>query len=233
MFDEIRLRSADPAGSAAFLRHLGFAGEDALRVGGQGPCVRLEPGSGRPPADGVFWKLGLTVPALEPRVAALRAAGVEVGSPGQLEGVGYLCHARGPGGLTVELLQQTFRGRPARPGAEAVLAHITLRVADLAASLAFYTGLGLHELARVAVPARDLLLVFLAFRAEQLPPGTVRAQREWLWQRPYPCLELVHRPGLRPAGLLDGEAGLAGLCVTDAGAPGRRVDPDGVPVLVG
>ncbi len=239
MLKQLRLRCSDPARVAAFYqRLLGWHPEGAGLVcapGGTQLVLETSSGPARlPPSDPgqVYWKLGMAVPELLPVAERLRAQGVDIGQPEQFGSVGFLCHVRDPAGFTVELLQQTFAGGPPRPGAGQVLGQISLRVRDLEASLAFYQRQGMRELARIEVPQRGFELVFLAFSDEQLPSGSLRSQREWLWQRRYTTLELVYRPGRsQPYSQPEpGQTGLGGLRLEVEGGTEAEVmtDPDGV-----
>ncbi len=199
--------------------------------------------------DHVYWKIGVTLADVDRARARLVAAGARVSAPAQFEDIGYLCHLQDPDGYAVELLQRTFApplgpapaptpddGSPlAEPG---VLGQITLRVRDIAASRALYERrLGMRLLSIQPVTRHGFTLYFLAFTDERPPSPDLRAvtNREWLWQRPYTTLELLHRDARDPAAryqLHDERAlGLTSLIIAAPGtaAPaGALVDPDGV-----
>lgn len=152
-----------------------------------------------------YWKIGITVRDLDRAVAYLHQEGWPVTEPTQFRDIGYLCHLRDPQGFAIELLQQGFDGnaRAAEPGhpigAQATLAHLTLRVADLtAARAACEDRLGMRLMSVQGVPDRNFTLYFYAWSDEPLPSSDLAAveNREWLWARPYTLLELQHLEGL-------------------------------------
>lgn len=72
-------------------------------------------------------------------------------------------------------------------------AHVTLRTSDIAADLTHYRDrLGMTLLSRQAVPAYGFTLYFPAHTLERPPDPDLDSvnNRPWLWQRPYPMLEL-------------------------------------------
>jgi catechol 2,3-dioxygenase-like lactoylglutathione lyase family enzyme len=187
-----------------------------------------EPFYGGP--DGLYWKIGITLRDLDTAVAHLRQCGLEVSQPRQFLEIGYMCHLRDPNGLPIELLQQGFEGNEAPLGQgaahpvadQATLAHVTLRISDLAAAKAVCeNGLGMRLMSvqPVALADRAFCLYFYAWSQEALPNPDLEAveNREWLWARPYTLLELQH------IAELDGgvrqrqgnEAGFDGLSLID------------------
>lgn len=164
-----------------------------------------------PGADDFYWKVGITLQNLDAAVAFLRTQGLSLPDPYQFRDIGYMTKLTDPNGLIIELLQQGFEGRedplPAghqiggqktggHPiGAQATLAHITLRVTDLDAAKAFFeTRLGMRLMSVQPVTDLGFCLYFYAWSAETLPHPDLKsvANREWLWRRPYTLIELQH-----------------------------------------
>ncbi|MEM9407827.1 MAG: VOC family protein [Acidobacteriota bacterium] len=166
--------------------------------------LRLVPAESTQPtvatSEDAFWKLGITLPDLDATVDDLRGRGVEVTDPVQFRDIGYLCHLRDPSGHALELLQRTFRDTPklgtGAADSKTVLAHVTLRIRHLERALRFWQGQGLQVVSRQPVEDFGFVLYFLAAKAEPRPSEDLEAveNREWLWQRPYTCLELQHWP---------------------------------------
>lgn len=173
------------------------------------------------PAD-LYWKIGITLQNLDSAVEYLTEQGWPVSAPRQFRDIGYLCHLQDPEGFQIELLQQGFEGNhgPAPSsghpiGAQATLAHLTLRVADLEAAKSKFGGdMGMRLMSVQPVPERAFCLYFYSWNEEPLPDPDLQAvaNREWLWARPYTLLELQHLEAAdevtapRP-----GEAGFAGF----------------------
>lgn len=242
------LRTRDPASCLAFYEALGMQGAVqgdgalVLRFAGEDDAPELEL---RPDADAHipdparrhgYWKIGVTTPNVDALRAKLVAAGADVSTPAQFEDIGYLCHTRDPGGHAIELLQHRF-GPPAAdaPLTPLRLGQITLRVRDADASLAFYEReLGMQRLSRQRVDRLGFTLWFLGARPEALPEDDLDAvsNREWLWQRAQPLLELQHydRPGPPPPPAHADEAetfvGL-GFRRDDGATADDLLDPDG------
>ena len=172
----------------------------------------------------IYWKIGITVPDVNAAYAYLMDCGVLVSTPGQFQDIGYLCHLSDPEGFQIELLQHTFEGRPktATPdmsqplGGGAHLAHVTLRTTDIAHERALYeTEYGLSLLSIQPVPSYGFDLYFFAATSDTPPdPDLVSVDnREWLWQRPYPVLEIqhCHAPAIIKPTPSSGTVGYAGL----------------------
>ncbi len=107
----------------------------------------------------------------------------------------------------IELLQHDFKGNrpigagnPDLPlGGGGRIGQITLRSADIAATLACYKGLGMQTLSIQPVMDLGFTLYFLAF-TDDIPPDpdlTAITNREWLWKRPYTTLEIQHVPKVK------------------------------------
>lgn len=187
-----------------------FASDDALVVGYDDRQCLLEfcVGDFGPFYDGgegFYWKIGITLGDLGAAVSYLRQRGSQVSDPRQFQEIGYLCHLRDPNGFPIELLQQGFEGneKPLPPGvshpiaSQATLAHVTLRITDLAAAKQVCEerlGLRLMSVQPVDLPDRKFCLYFYAWSQEKLPDPDLEAvgNREWLWERPYTLLELQH-----------------------------------------
>ena len=154
-------------------------------------------------SEDAYWKIGITVPDLDAFRTRVQAHGVAVSEPRQFEDIGYLCHLHDPNGLSIELLQQTFEGSEKTSQGSPTLAHVTLRIRDLAQSIAHWCDeVGLRLVSTQRVERFGFTLYFLSEVREHPPcseiqgnPDEVRAFREWLWQRPYTLLELFHRDG--------------------------------------
>lgn len=176
----------------------------------------------------LYWKIGVTLRSLDPAVAYLRRQGWDVSDPFQFRDIGYMCHLHDPEGFAIELLQQGFEGNESPPGpghpigAQATLAHLTLRVTDIASARAFCeTQLNMRLMSVQPVPEREFTLYFYAWSDEPLPDPDLEsvANREWLWARPYTLLELQHLAGETRRTLpAEDAAGFAGLAYeTDDG----------------
>lgn len=148
-----------------------------------------------------YWKTGITVRDLDSAATHLRSHGIHVPQPAQFRDIGYLTKIVDPNGFNIELLQQGFKGNPkmldaGNPiGTQATLAHITLRVTDIAASEAFFVGtLGMRLMSVQPVDEFSFCLYFYAWSDEELPDPDLEsvANREWLWERPYTLVELQH-----------------------------------------
>ena len=132
-----------------------------------------------------------------------------------------MCHLIDPEGFSIELLQQGFEGneRPAGEGhpigAQATLAHLTLRVADIHRAQDYFGNeLGMRLMSVQPVPERDFCLHFYGWSDEALPDPDLEAvaNREWLWARPYTLVELQHLQAAPSINLPDaGRAGFAGF----------------------
>ena len=179
--------------------------------------------------DGFYWKIGITLRDLDAAVAYLRERGSAVSDPRQFQDIGYMCHLRDPNGFPIELLQQGFEGneKPLSPGghpvaSQATLAHVTLRITDLAAARQLcedQLGMRLMSVQPIDLENRKFCLYFYAWSDEKLPDADLQAvkNREWLWQRPYTLLELQfleNAEGSVRIGKPD-EAGFAGLGLLD------------------
>ncbi len=177
--------------------------------------------------EDLYWKIGITVQDLDHAVAYLRERNWPVSTPHQFRDIGYLCHLQDPQGFNVELLQQGFQGahRPAPAGhpigAQATLAHITLRVTDLAAARSYCEDdLGMRLMSVQPVIEYGFCLYFYGWSDEPLPHADLEAveNREWLWARPYTLLELQHlETAERGVRKQDGSvAGFSGIAVGPA-----------------
>lgn len=167
--------------------------------------------------DDFYWKIGITVKNLNSAVDFLKQQNWPVTEPRQFKDIGYLCHLCDPQGHVIELLQQGFEGREgAVPsghpvGAHATLAHITMRVRDIATCRTYLEeDLKLRLMSVQPVPEYGFSLYFFSWNNESLPHPDLQAieNREWLWARPYPLLELqyfhaakaIRKPDLNAAG---------------------------------
>lgn len=156
-----------------------------------------------------FWKLGITLGNLDHAVSYLRSRGIVVSNPRQFQEIGYLTHIIDPSGNTIELLQKGFEGNHAEPvtghpvGAQAILAHITLRVRDIPAAKIWAEKQSLRLMSVQHVNSHGFTLYFYAWSNEILPDPDYEAveNREWLWARPYTILELRHLHGSHPGRL--------------------------------
>ena len=174
----------------------GYRGADADLV--------FEAGATKPaalrPTD-AYWKIGITVANLDHAVRWLDSQNWPVSRPRQFRDIGYLCHLQDPDGLTIELLQHGFEGNAGPEpvghaiGAQATVAHLTLRANDLSLARDYSTqDLGLTLMSVQPVADFGFTLYFFGPGQDSLPADdlTSVASREWLWQRPYTLLELQH-----------------------------------------
>ena len=167
--------------------------------------------------DGRYWKIGLTMPDLDRAVAHLDRLGWVISRPRQFLDIGYMCHLNDPDGLSLELLQQGFEGRGAPGptghdiGAQATLAHLTLRAETREVADAEWLGAGMTLMSVQPVPSHGFTLYFYA-NTDQTPPDpdlAAVAHREWLWRRPYALVEVqVYDDGRAIAAVDEGQAGL-------------------------
>ena len=148
-----------------------------------------------------YWKIGITLRNLDAAVAFLRDNELDVPDPVQFRDIGYMSTITDPNGFIIELLQQGFEGNAkAVPeghpvGEQATLAHITLRVADIAAAKRFFgEKLGMRLMSVQPVEDLGFCLYFYGWSVEELPRPDLESveNREWLWGRPYAFIELQH-----------------------------------------
>lgn len=146
-----------------------------------------------------YWKIGITTANVDLAAAYLQKHGIDVSKPQQFLDVGYMAHLRDPDGYLIELLQNELPidnsslNKPNEFAKQSTFAHVSLRVANPEKSLNFYCqGLGMKLLSRQFIEQHDFTLYFLAFTQENPPVDDIDAvsNRLWLWQRPYPVLEL-------------------------------------------
>ena len=246
----IRLRVGGLADVEPFYRgHFGmrtFDADNALDLGyDDGQCLLEFHEGGHEPfydgPDGLYWKIGITLRDLDVAVAYLRQRGLSVSEPRQFQDIGYMCHLLDPNGFPIELLQQGFEGnqKPLGPGdghpvaCQATLAHVTLRVGDLAGAKAMCEGelgMRLMSVQPVALADRTFCLYFYAWSQDALPNAELEAveNREWLWARPYTLLELQHieplERGVRHR--MANEAGFDGLGFIDDDERLRYISAD-------
>ncbi|MEM8686940.1 MAG: VOC family protein [Pseudomonadota bacterium] len=155
-----------------------------------------------PAGENFYWKIGITLQNLDCAVEFLNDQGWPVSAPRQFRDIGYMCHLSDPEGFPIELLQQGFEGNhgPAPPqghpiGAQAILAHLTLRVANLRAAEDTFAGeMNMRLMSVQPVPERSFCLYFYSWSDAPLPEPDLDAvgNREWLWARPFTLLELQH-----------------------------------------
>ncbi|MEX3008613.1 VOC family protein [Hoeflea sp. TYP-13] len=187
--------------------------------------------------DALYWKIGITLRDLDKAVGFLRSEGYPVSEPRQFADIGYMSHLRDPHGFAIELLQQGFEGRAAPAGrghpvgGQATLAHITLRVNDIAAAREHCeTNLGMRLMSVQPVKEYGFCLYFYGWSEESLPVSDVEAveNREWLWARPYALLELQHLlgGGVGAPGTGKDRAGFTGFAWQDAGGAHNYLQPD-------
>lgn len=191
-----------------------------------------------------YWKFSLAVADLDCAVASLRRNGVDVSEPVQIEDVAYLAFTQDPEGYAIELIAHFFKANhPPKCGIStadnklvlntaASLALIALRVLDIDRSLGFYQDqLGMRLLSRQRIEALGISLYFLAFDNDAAPIEDVDSVdiREWLWQRPYAQIELVHNWRTPVQALrVSADSGFAGVTLACPGqAKGVLIDPDG------
>lgn len=154
-----------------------------------------------PEGNDFYWKIGITLPDLDAAIASLRRQGFSLADPYQFRDIGYMSKVQDPNGFVIELLQQGFEGN-AKPvgaghpiGADGILAHITLRVSDIAAAQRYCEQtLGLRLISVQPVTEYGFCLYFYCWSEEPTPDPDLMSveNREWLWRRPYTLLELQH-----------------------------------------
>ena len=229
MFSQISLAVPDSAAVGRFYCDiLGMTDQrDGLGYGGQQAHLKFVQGPAQPPSsDGFYWKIGITLPNLDVAATHLRQSAVSISQPRQFEDIGCMAHCVDPAGATIELLQQGPKGsepdleagHPVANGA--ILAHVTLRVRDLAAAQNWCAEQGLHLISVQPLDAYGFTLYFYAYNQETPSHGslTAVANRPWLWRRPYTLLELQHLHG---AGSQPGASGpLLALEARDAQSAG-------------
>ena len=228
------LRVTDTAKTAAFytdilgMRNVGTAAAPLLGYEAAECLIALQGGASTrqaaTPRD-FYWKIGITVRDLDHAAAFLRRRGWPVSEPRQFRDIGYLCHLSDPQGFTIELLQQGFEGRHGAVGdghpvgAQATLAHITLRINDIDAARVDCACLGLHLVSIQPVDPLGFCLYFFAGIRETRPVADLQAveNREWLWARPYALLELQHvfAGGVQPHDTDHAAVGFAGFALRD------------------
>ncbi len=189
-----------------------------------------------PQGDDFYWKIGITVKNLDAAVQFLLTEGCSVSEPRQFQEIGYLCHLQDPAGNSIELLQQGFEGREGdvpegHPiGSQATLAHITLRLRDIEACRPYLEGeLGLRLMSVQPVSDYGFTLYFFTWSEEPLPNPDLKAieNREWLWARPYPLLELQHLHREGEIRMPEGKAaGFAALSFSDGDGRTEIIDID-------
>ena len=182
-----------------------FESETATLFGYDAKCLlAFHDGATQPytPHDhGLYWKFGITLRDLDAAVSFLRTNGYPVSEPHQFRDIGYMSHLKDPNGLTIELLQQGFVGN-AQPvgaghaiGAQATLAHLTLRVTDIAAARDYCEErLGLQLISIQPVTDLGFSLYFFSGSDDTPPYEDLKSvdNRECLWSRPDMLLELQH-----------------------------------------
>jgi catechol 2,3-dioxygenase-like lactoylglutathione lyase family enzyme len=155
----------------------------------------------QPQTNDFYWKIGITLRDLDAAVGYLKDRGIALPDPYQFKNIGYMSKLTDPNGFPIELLQQGFEGR-AKPlpeghfiGAQATLAHITLRVTDLVAAQTYFgEELGMRLMSIQPVTEYGFCLYFYGWSDETLPDPDLTSvdNREWLWARPYTFIELQH-----------------------------------------
>lgn len=185
----------------------------------------------KPKQHDFYWKIGITLRDLDTAVSYLRSMGAQVTDPIQFLDIGYMAKLIDPNGFIIELLQQGFEGNQtpapdAHPiAAQATLAHITLRVTDLAAARHFFEErLGMRLMSVQPVNEYAFCLYFYAWSDEALPDPDLKsvANREWLWARPYAFIELQHLelPGKKLRKVGKRSAGFDGFAYEGTGRSG-------------
>lgn len=158
-------------------------------------------GAYRSRASDFYWKIGITLRNLDMAVAFLRSKGIQVSDPHQFHDIGYMSKIIDPNGFIIELLQQGFEGNEKQLGtghaigSQATLAHITLRVTDLASSKSYFEhDLGMRLMSIQPVAPYGFCLYFYCWNNEPLPDPDLKSvdNREWLWRRPFMLIELQH-----------------------------------------
>lgn len=211
LISTIDLRVNDFAGLTDF--YAGLLGMQAFQVGGQTHSYGFDPDRCHivfhkanvapfaASSSDFYWKIGITVRNLDRAVAFLRDKGLKVPEPVQFRDIGYMSKISDPRGFNIELLQQGFEGNEqsvpsGHPiGSQASLAHITLRITDIAnARQYFEQDLGMRLMSVQPVADRSFCLYFYCWSDEALPDSNLQSvqNRPWLWARPYALIELQH-----------------------------------------
>ncbi len=185
------LAVTDPDAARAMLAQVfGFVPDGGMmRLGTQAVAVVTGGAAGH----GAIDHLAIAVPDVDAAAAAMIARGArrdpDVTPDGPLEiaefwqkGVRYL-FLSGPGGARIELIANL--GRPQGPGHD----HIGLPCTDIAASAAFFAGLGARPLAAVTLhrPEGQTLVRFLSLQGAVIelyqPPVTAHPPGQGKWRR--------------------------------------------------
>ena len=173
-----------------------------------------------------YWKIGITLRNLDAAIAFLRKNELDVPDPFQFRDIGYMTKINDPNGFIIELLQQGFEGneKPVPDGhpvsVQGILAHITLRVTDIASARRFFEErLRMRLMSVQPVEAYGFCLYFYSWSDETLPNPKLEAvdNREWLWGRPYTFIELQHLQSAasQTHKTADAEAGFDGFAYGD------------------
>jgi lactoylglutathione lyase len=185
--------------------------DDVTLTRWQGPCfLELVHDSAlvvdvrkQPDASEGYWKISIAVPDVDIARSRLVANNVAVDTPRQVADIAYLCHFSDPDGYCIELIQHDFQHNH-HPESESSLYSlgtrpsfllITYRVKEIERSLKFYRNLlGMRLLSKQVVESKGFTLYFLACTKEMPPSSDIESvdNREWLWKRPYPMVELQH-----------------------------------------
>lgn len=196
---------------------------------------RAEVAPYHPQANDFYWKIGITLRDLDIAVSFLRQRGITLPDPYQFRDIGYMSKLTDPNGFSIELLQQGFEGK-AKPvnqghpiGSQATLAHITLRVTDIATAKSYFEEtLGMRLMSVQPVKDFEFCLYFYSWSDEPLPNPelTSVSNREWLWARPYTFIELQHfeKPGSSLNKSVLSDSGFEGF--------GYRLSTDDKPIFV-
>ncbi|MEH6631238.1 MAG: VOC family protein [Halopseudomonas aestusnigri] len=200
------------------LRAFGFSADQCSVVFHQTEVAPYQP-----QANDFYWKIGVTLRDLDAAVGYLRDRGLTLPDPYQFRDIGYMSKLTDPKGLSIELLQQGFEGNAkslpdGHPvGTQATLAHITLRVTDIATAKSYFEEtLGMRLMSVQPVEDFGFCLYFYTWSDEPLPEPelTSVSNREWLWSRPYTFIELQHleKPGLSVNKSTFSDSGFEGFC---------------------
>lgn len=154
-----------------------------------------------PTDQDLYWKIALAVSNIEMACQQLTERGVNVGTPGQFEDIGYLAHFTDPEGFKIELIEHSFKDQRQDEktdlsiiGGDIHLNLLTLRSNDIQSILDSPVLQEMTPLSIQPVDRYGFTLHFFAFTDDSPPSTDLYAveNRTWVYQRRYTVLEVQH-----------------------------------------